>query len=203
MIPIFGQSGSSDGEDDGSPPKETKKKNGKLSKNGQFYARVKLRDDVHGINLFFAEVLTFPPENKDPQADKFSHWPGVKVDVNEAYPQSVNVRCTIRIRGIDVPTGYPDFERPQIYIERERARFDDGMHFVWGLISDNKSPNNRPLILYNPVVADDGFIDVDVSVMLGAHELDVAGILTEEAHAMYGKVGEWDWGHRAIRKIRK
>ena len=200
MIPMFGQSnGGSDGGDDDNPPG----KNGDLSKNGRFYARVKLRDDVHEINLFLAEVSTFPHENNDPELDEPPHWPGVKVNVDEAYPHSVNVRSTIRIRGIDVPTSYPSWERPQIYGERERARFDDGIHFVWGLISDNKTPNNRPLILYNPVRADDGVIDVDVYVMLGEHELDVAGILTEEGHAMYGKTGEWDWGHRVIRKMKR
>lgn len=186
MIPMLSQSGS-DGTDTDDPPAPPKLK----AEGGQFYARVVLRDDILAVNEFFAEIKIHPTDKR---------WPGAEIKPREAYSEEVNLKTNIRIRGISVPTILPNPNQPHQYVERERDRFDDAVHFVWGLISDNKTPNARPLILANPTVAKDGLIEVDMWVMVGGHTLNVAVMLVKDGHARYGNQTDWDWGHRAIQK---
>ena len=162
---------------------------------GSFYAYVELRDDIRDAKTFLATVKVYPPEVN------LEKWPGVEIKTREAYPEEVNVRTKIQIRGIDVPRRLPTFARPHVFIERERARFDDAVHFVWGLISNSKTPNRRPLILKNPVVGKKDTIIVDCFVIVGGHELDVAAMMVGDGHALYGKDGEYNWGGRLVLRL--
>ena len=180
--------------DDGSAPPPTREVN--WSDGGSFYAYVELRDDIRTAKKFLATVKVFPPEAI------LGKWPGLKLDLNEAEPKELNVRSVIQIRGIDVPSRTPSFAKPHVFVERERDRFDDAVHFLWGLISDNKTPNRRPLILKNPTVGENDVIICTVYVIVGGHELDVAAMLAGDGHALYGSDGEYNWGGRLVLRFK-
>ena len=186
--------GGSDTNDDEGPDQAQRPPRKVDESKGVFYARVRLRDDIRAVNLLFAEVKVFPPEVHH------TKWPGTSIEYNDVYLEEVNVKCEIRIRGIEAPSRTPRFSRPHVEVERERSRFDDAVHFLWGLISDSKTPNSRVLILQNPDIYEDtNIIEVDAFVRLGGHELSIAEVLVRDGHAQYGE--GWDWGGRIVRKF--
>ena len=149
---------------------------------GMFHCHVEIRDDLHRPNAFFGVVETYPGGN----------WPAVQTVSHTAETLAYTL---IQIRGLSVPSQFTDRTRPLIFSERERARFDKAMSYVWALISQSET-----LILRNPVaVENEGYVICDVSVKIGGHDLDLATMLIADGHAR--PIGLWDWGARDVYEI--
>lgn len=144
------------------------------------YATVQYPYDVKTPGEFFAEVKAHPKA-------KFPKIEG-------GYAET-NVHCFIRLRGISVPRAMhssDDRARPHAYVERERARFNMGVDYVWSLVKLNKT-----LKLYNPIVVeDDKVVECDVHFLLGNEWINLAASMLHDEHAR--PEGDWDWGSRNV-----
>ena len=150
---------------------------------GYFHCTVELRDDLHQVDAFFGIVETFPADGE---------WPVITTHSHTAETLGYKL---IQVRGLSVPTQFADRQRPLIFAERERERFDKAMSYVWSLISQSET-----LILRDPeAVAGEGYVICDVAVKIGGHELDLAEMLIADGHAR--PEGDWDWGARDVAEI--
>ena len=148
---------------------------------GYFHCNVEIRDDLHRLDAFFGPVETYPAVGE-------ASWPVVHTESHTAETLGYSL---IQVRGISVPTQFPDRSRPLIFAERERNRFDEGMTYLWSLLSQSET-----LILRNPEATKDGTILCDVEVRIGGHDLDLASMLINDGHARPS--GAWDWGARDV-----
>ena len=155
---------------------------------GRFYARVKLRDDLHRVDAFAAEVKVHPATGQ---------WPGATITNTDAIVET-NIFTIVRIRGISVPSQYPSRARPHAQVARERERFDKAIHYLWAQVH-----NAETLILERVewVPADKVYL-CDVFVNLGGLELNLATMLVNDGHACkLLEAPHWDWGARLVRPL--
>ena len=148
-----------------------------------FHCSVEIRDDLHQVDAFFAVVEVFPG----------GEWPTVET---KSHTAETLAYALIQVRGLSVPSQFTDRTRPLIFSERERARFDKAMSFVWALISQSET-----LLLRNPVAVEGGYVVCDVFVKIGGHELDLSEMLKADGHAR--PAGNWDWGARDVHEIKE
>ena len=149
---------------------------------GAFYANVEYRDEVHTPRDFEAFVKVHPAQG---------YWPGTVIPDNVT---ESTLHTWIRIRGISVPSHNPDRYRPHIEIDRERRRFNDGITFLWKLVSAAEY-----VILENPERFGK-MVYCDVYTELGGIKVSIARKLVKQGHAVYADTDNMDWGHRDIRK---
>ena len=156
---------------------------------GQFFARVELRDDLERVDVFVAEVKVHPA---------IMDWPGITLTDKGTGVVETNIRAVIRIRGISVPSQFALRTRPHVQVERERARYDAAIHYVWDLVH-----NAETLVLENVQhVPKDKLYLCDVYVNIGGNLLDLADMLIADGHACsLQEAQHWDWGARRVRPI--
>lgn len=145
---------------------------------GEWHCEVKYRDDLHRVNAFFAMVELYPPEN----------FPATST------PTAAELLgyMLIEVRGVSVPSQFPNRTRAFVFAERERKRFDKAMSYVWALFSECES-----LIIRNPkIIESQGYVIADVFVVIGGHTLNLSEMLINDGHAR--PAGDWDWGSRIV-----
>lgn len=151
------------------------------SNGGGIYATMEYLFDVKTPGEYFVEVKAHPK----------AKFPKIQGGYSET-----NVHCFIRLRGVSVPRAMHssnDRARPHAYVERERARFNMGVDYVWSLVKLNKT-----LKLYNPkVVEDDKVVECDIEFLLGNEWVNLAAVMLHDEHARPGD-NDWDWGSRNV-----
>lgn len=154
-----------------------------LETNGIWHANVEYRDDVHRPDALWLVIETYPP----------SGWPVVNTLSHTAETLGYSL---IQIRGLSVPSQFPERDRPLIFVERERERFDAAMSYVWALLKECET-----LVLRNPEpIQSKGYIVCDVDVRIGGRTLNLAEMLINDGHAR--PAGKWDWGARIVEERR-
>ena len=169
--------------DEDSKPKRSVKRG-----DGEFYARVLHRDDLHDVNLYEVEVKVFPSTGK---------WPGVSL-VNETVKE-LNIHTLIRIRGLSAPADHRSRLRPHVRVEQEREYFVDAMSFIWKLVSAHEY-----LILSNPMLVESPpgsgalVTEVDAFLEVGGIRVNLVDTIIFAGHADSSRGGGHDWGMRQV-----
>ena len=113
----------------------------------------------------------------------------VQVD-NPTIPgiKRATVETEVRIKGIDIPDGTPEWPAPFWQADRQRKRNDDAERFVWETLK-----NTEVSWLANPDERD-GYMWVDVLYKKGKITVDLADAMIEAGHALEPVPGrEYDW----------
>ena len=149
---------------------------------GGFFAEIKYQHDIEAPNIMFVRVIVSPNEEEFPL-------------VTGGYTQT-EVECTIKIRGISVPSDSKSSSeryRPLSETRRERERWSDAMEYVWSLVK-----NTKILLLKNPKAVD-GIVECDVYFDLGGAKHDLAVALVQDDFARYETPDiKWDWGSKLV-----
>lgn len=144
---------------------------------GEFFADIKIRDDLLAVDEYMLRVLVHPVETS---------WPQTQVS-NIAL--EADLRTMIKLRGVSVPIIDRPGIRPMIETHRETVRFDEAMRFVWNLLEASDY-----LILSNPEVVSE-MVVCDIYFELAGTRLSLAEVIVIAGHARYEP---HDWGLRIV-----
>ena len=115
----------------------------------------------------------------------------VRVQVDNPVTPGVKratVEMEVRIKGIDIPNGYPEWPAPFWQTDRHRKRNDDAERFVWETLK-----NTEVSWLANPDELN-GYMWVDVRYKQGKITADLADTMIEAGHALEPVPGRtYDW----------
>ena len=151
---------------------------------GVFFAEIEQLHDLHNPNFFEAVVKVHPADDI---------WPGQTLTLTN---YETNQRYWIKIRGIDVPSVNEPRDKPHVEMRRHRRRFQNGMDFVWKILSASEY-----MVLMAPELQEEtGSYFCDVYVDLGGQRLSLAQMMVDKGHALYGQFGEFDWGREVVRR---
>lgn len=118
--------------------------------------------------------------------------PGAPVPLIEGGYATTDVWVTVKLRGVVVPRALQDKlsrNRPHDWLDRERARWDKSMRYVWSVAGPKKT-----FKVYNlKVLKEDKILEADLEFLLGGqwHLLAVA-MLNDKKALPAGE--EWDFG---------
>ena len=172
-VPIFG--GSDDSEDPISTDDEPKK--------GWVYGKIEYQHDVLTPREYFMLLRAHP---------------NAKVPKIEGGYATTDVFAKVRLRGVSTPRDLQNAEnrhRPHIYLERERARWDKAMVYVWNVIQTNRTCRVGNF----KVLKADEVLEADIECLLGGMWINLATtMINDEIARTPQDEFEWDWGSRGI-----
>ena len=147
---------------------------------GWVYGRIEYQHDLIAPDTYFMELLAHPD---------------AKVPMIEGGYASTDVHVRVRLRGVDVPRAMHDPEaraRPHIWRDRERARWDAAMAYVWNLTD----PTHTFRVHNMAVIVEDKVIEADIEFWLGGawHNLAIALLNDDHARPIQTDGSTWDPG---------
>lgn len=111
---------------------------------------------------------------------------------------TTDIYVKVRLRGVSVPRDLQvasDRHRPHIYIDRERARWNEAMQFVWNVMQANKTFRVGNF----KVLKRDELLEADIEFLLGGMWINLASTLINDEIARSPQEDfEWDWGSRGL-----
>lgn len=109
---------------------------------------------------------------------------------------TTDVYVKVKLRGISVPHALQDAQdrnRPHIWLERQRERWDEAMRYIWNIMQ----PQRTFRVGNFKVIKDDELLEADIEFLLGGqwHSLNIAMMQDEHGRPTGA---EWDWGSRIV-----
>lgn len=147
-------------------------------------AHLEYRHDVRAIDQYFLKIRDYPGEGIDEIVGGFV---------------TTNFHAHVKLKGVSVPSACDTEDsrfRPHIEVERERARWNRGLHFVQQLLMLNQS-----LRLSNITVEGDVLV-CDVEFSLGGAWHDLTTTLNRDGYARPDAY-EWNWGLEQLEPLVK
>lgn len=120
--------------------------------------------------------------------------PGSPVPLVQGGYATTDVSVTLKLRGVTAPRALQTKEtrnRPHLWLQRERQRWDRAMHYVWSVCGPTRTFRVHNL----KVIEEDKVLEGDVEFLLGGqwHLLAVAMLQDKLILPADGKT-EWDFG---------
>lgn len=124
--------------------------------------------------------------------------PQAKVPMIEGGYATTDVFAKVRLRGVSIPSELQNVEdrhRPHIWINRERARWNEAMQYVWNVMQ----PNRTFRVGNFKVLESDKLLEADIEFLMGGMWLNLANTMVNDEIARTPQDEfEWDWGSRSI-----
>ena len=146
---------------------------------GEWYAQVELRDELHTVKWWEARIKTKPPMSPE--------FPETEI---RSKVQQSDIVAHIVIRGVSVPENH-DRTGPISDVNLERRRFDDAINYVWNMLEACEY-----FIVANPEWTGEYYL-VDVYIEVAGQRLNFKDALIFAGHATDDD--KTDWGKRNLR----